>query len=236
MTNDKKPGCLGSILQAFGFSSQSATQEEEFLEAAAEVLPYHIRDDFLSPAELNFYRVLRSITSDWAIICPKVSLGDLFYAQTGDYGTNTAYRNKIDRKHVDFLLCDSQSMYPLLGIELDDASHQRAYRQERDHFVEQVFEVAGLPLLRIEVQTSYNVRALADALRDRAGVDEQEQDPQAEPGTTPQVEVAGPAEPTVEAAEKIASTPPRPSLPKDVAPACPKCGQPMVLRAVRRTP
>ena len=72
--------------------------------------PYHLRYDFLTPAELTFYRVLQTAFSDWALICPKVNLGDLFYASTGDYGQNTAYRIKIDRKHVDFLLCDPETI------------------------------------------------------------------------------------------------------------------------------
>ena len=36
-------------------------------------------------------------------------------------------------------------MKPRVGIELDDASHGRRDRQDRDEFVEAAFEVAGLP-------------------------------------------------------------------------------------------
>ena len=213
---------------------QPVAQTEEVLEEEEEVLPYHIHDDFLSPAELNFYRVLCTAVGDWAIICPKVSLGDLFYPQTGDYATNTAYRNKIDRKHLDFLLCDSRSMVPLLGIELDDASHQWTSRQERDRFVEQVLEAAGLPLLRITVQTSYHVQALSAALREWAGVDEQESGPQTEPESAHQEEATGPSASAVGAVEKTGSAPLHPAPPKDAPPACPKCGQPMVLRVVKK--
>ena len=38
--------------------------------------------------------------------CVKVSLGDLFYPKTGRRTDNQAYRNKINRKHIDFLLCE----------------------------------------------------------------------------------------------------------------------------------
>jgi hypothetical protein len=234
MNHDKKQGCLGSILQAFGFSPQPATREQEFLEEEAEPLPYHIRDDFLSPAELNFYRVLCTATGDWAVVCPKVSLGDLFYAQTGSYATNVAYRNKIDRKHVDFLLCDAQSIYPLVGIELDDGSHQRAYRQERDRFVEEVFEAAGLPLLRIEVQTAYNVQELSASLREWAGVNEPQPASQTGADAVSRSEVASAPVPAVNAAQKASSPPANGAPPTDAPPACPKCGQPMVLRVVKK--
>jgi hypothetical protein len=69
---------------------------------------------------------------------PKVSLDDMFYAQSGDRGANVGWRNRIARKHVDYLLCDPGSMRPVLGIELDDASHERAAREARDQFVDQV--------------------------------------------------------------------------------------------------
>jgi len=56
--------------------------------------------------------------------------------------------NRIDRKHVDFLLCDPATMRPLLGVELDDASHQRRDREQRDRLMEQAFAAAELPLAR----------------------------------------------------------------------------------------
>lgn len=52
-------------------------------------------------------------------------------------------------------------MKPLVGIELDDSSHDRADRQERDEFVNEVFQAAGLPLIHIPVQREYNTRELA---------------------------------------------------------------------------
>lgn len=68
--------------------------------------------------------------------------------------------HKIDRKHVDFLLCDPVTMRPMVGIELDDNSHQRPDRQERDAFVDQAFQAAGLPLLHVAVKRAYVVTEL----------------------------------------------------------------------------
>jgi len=139
-------GCLAVILSLFGIRVGSPGEDKE--------LPYRQRDDFLSQAEFSFYRVLSRAMEDRAVICPKVGLGDIFFVvrQEG----SQAYRNKIDRKHVDFLICDPQTMSPRLGIELDDASHRRPDRQQRDRFVDQVFEAAGLPLVRFAAQATYN--------------------------------------------------------------------------------
>jgi hypothetical protein len=47
-------------------------------------MTYALRDDFLSPAEQSFYLVLRSVVGNRLLICPKVALGDLFFAKAGD--------------------------------------------------------------------------------------------------------------------------------------------------------
>jgi predicted RNA-binding Zn-ribbon protein involved in translation (DUF1610 family) len=126
--------------------------------------PYHQVDEFISPAELNFFFNLKTVIGDSAQIFSKVKLSDLFFAKTGDFGKNRSYTNKIDRKHVDFLLCDSKTLKPIIGIELDDKSHQRADRQERDDFVNHVFKAAKLPLLHISVQRSYSQSELKSQL------------------------------------------------------------------------
>jgi hypothetical protein len=84
------------------------------------------QQQLLSPAELNFFQVLRDTIGASAVVCPKVRLGNLFLVNQTGNGTYQGYRNKIDRKHIDFLLCDLATMRPLVGIELDDSNHQRA--------------------------------------------------------------------------------------------------------------
>ena len=135
---DSEPlGCLGSFLSLFGICPDTSLQ-------LSDELPYRQRDDFLSSAEFSFYQVLAAAISSSYIICPKVNLADVFFVKNCE--KSQTYRNKIDRKHVDFLLCDSVSMKPVLGVELDDKSHARRDRQDRDEFVDQVFGAANLPI------------------------------------------------------------------------------------------
>jgi hypothetical protein len=151
------PGCLAALRRLWmpaaaapGFAGPS----------------YRLRDDFVSPAELSFYRVLRDALGARYVIAPKVSLGDLFYAPHPDRGRALGLMNRIDRKHVDLLLCDPDTLAPLAGIELDDASHRRPRRAERDRLVEGVFREAGLPLLRLRVRHAYHPEDLAALVDD----------------------------------------------------------------------
>jgi restriction system protein len=89
-------------------------------------------------------------------------------------------------------------------------------------------------LLRIEVQTSYNVQELSAALRDWAGVNEPQPALQADTGAALRSEVASTPAPALNVAQKASSPPANGAPPTHAPPACPKCGQPMVLRVVKK--
>lgn len=151
--SNESSGCLGLILQLLGLSPSKL---------ATESLPYRLRDDFLSPAEISFYHTLLLAAGETITVCPKVNLNDVFFVSRPDQ--NQAALNRISRKHVDFLLCDRNTMRPLVGIELDDSSHARKSRQLRDVLVQQVFDTAGLKLLRFPAQRAYNISEIASCL------------------------------------------------------------------------
>ncbi len=174
MASDKKYTLLRSVLRALGLSPEAVDEVVTWItdllagetkaDKASPQFPYRLNDRFLTPAELRFYEALRPVVSERALLCAKVSLGDLFRVQTDDTSQFRVYTNKIDRKHVDFLLCDPATMRPLVAIELDDRSHQRADRQARDAFVNEVFQSAGLPLLHISVRQDYKISELQTQL------------------------------------------------------------------------
>ena len=71
------------------------------------------------------------------------------------------HRNQVLCKHVDFVLCTVGMVRPLLAIELDDPSHRYPDHAARDQFKNDLFAAVGLPLLRVELESSYR----ADVLR-----------------------------------------------------------------------
>jgi very-short-patch-repair endonuclease len=92
-----------------------------------------------------------------------VSLNNLVTVKNGT-GSYLAFHNKVDRKSVDFVLFDRSTISPVLALELDDASHDREDRQERDAFVDRVLAKAGLPLLHVRVQAAYDPKQLAASI------------------------------------------------------------------------
>jgi hypothetical protein len=63
----------------------------------------------------------------------------------------------------------SSDLAPLVGIELDDRSHEAEDRQARDAFVDRVFASASLPLLHVPVQKGYDLAELKAKLAGLVG-------------------------------------------------------------------
>ena len=115
--------------------------------------PYVQNGSLFTPAERVFLGVLARAAGDEFLVFGKVRLADLLQPRPG-LPRQQFFRalNRITSKHVDFVLCDPESLAPVAAIELDDRSHRQPLRQERDRFVEGAFAAAGLPLLRFPVQ------------------------------------------------------------------------------------
>jgi hypothetical protein len=190
-------------------SDEEETKEDTF--------PYRLRDDFLSPAEHSFYLVLKNMMGEHFTICPKITLAEIFFVVHPN--ENMRAYNKINRKHVDFLICEPKQMSPLFGIELDDSSHQRADRVDRDEFVEHTFDDAGLPLLRIPVRANYNTSELGTLFRQALELRRK-------------LDTPGPA---ISEAPVIKETPSK-SIASNPTPLCPKCGIPLTMRKATRGP
>ena len=108
-----------------------------------------IERDLLSPAELNFFRVISQVIGDEYLITFKVRLADILAVCPGTKERQTA-QNKINCKHVDFLICNKKDLSVKFAIELDDKSHDLSSRIDRDDFINEAFDAAGIPLLRIQ--------------------------------------------------------------------------------------
>lgn len=126
-------------------------------------LPYQEKPDFFSAAEISFYHCLRTAIGTERIIFAKVRLIDLMElpATTDGY---TTWFNRVKAKHVDFVLCDAGTVKPILVIELDDSTHARQDRRNRDAFVDAALQAARLPILHVQAKRSYSTAELRQTI------------------------------------------------------------------------
>ncbi len=124
-----------------------------------EKYPFRKNRYFLNDSEKKLFYALKDIAAARRLhVFAKVRMEDLFWLP--DSFEKYRYRNMIKSRHIDFVLCDYTDINPVLGIELDGPSHNLSRRQERDRFVDDVFEDAGLPLLHIPVSDFYDQKSI----------------------------------------------------------------------------
>jgi hypothetical protein len=126
-------------------------------------------ESLLTPAEQVFYRSLDiAVAGRLQILC-KVRLADLLQVA----GSNSKQRHRLFRKiaakHIDFLLVEPGRLEPILAIELDDSSHDRSDRRQRDQFLNELFGIVEFPLLRVKAAASYSPRQILRAIEEVSG-------------------------------------------------------------------
>ena len=131
-------GCLLAFLKLFNHKTQKP--------------PIYIAKKILSNAELSFYHCLKNNLDDKHVIFCKVRLEDIINIKKGIENYNTE-RNRIKSKHLDFVICDSQSLEIQRIIELDDSSHE--YKKEADEFKDSALKEAGLIIVRCPAKRTY---------------------------------------------------------------------------------
>lgn len=113
--------------------------------------PPAIARPFLSDCERAFFQVLLQSAHPASHISCKVRLADLISFP----GDALRARNTINQKHVDFVVCDRESMIPYRVIELDDATHARRDRRERDALVDGYLAEAGIAITHFPAARRY---------------------------------------------------------------------------------
>lgn len=125
---------------------------------------YKRKNFFLTRAEHECYDALVEAVGQEYRIYAQVHLPTLLEHKIKGQDWRAALAH-INRKSVDFVLCDKAYISPKLAIELDDKSHERPDRQERDREVERILQEAGVPLLRLENHGSFNASELTEKIR-----------------------------------------------------------------------
>ncbi|MFW6170486.1 MAG: DUF2726 domain-containing protein [Planctomycetota bacterium] len=128
-----------------------------------EKMPYQKRPSLLTDSQLSFYKALHeAVNGDWAIQS-RVRLSDLLHVEPNVSKAQT-WQNRIAGRDIDFILCDQDTLQAKLAIKLDDPPEEESERSRGDRFVDQAFNDAGLPLLRIDIQASYDAGGLRKSI------------------------------------------------------------------------
>ena len=137
----------------------------DFEEVGKSRYQYKRKNFLLTRAEHKCYDALVAAVGNEYYIFAQVHLPTLLDHTIRGQNWRAALAH-INRKSVDFVLCDKAYISPKLAIELDDKSHERPDRKDRDVEVERILKDAGLPLLRIENRGQFNPAMLSQQIKE----------------------------------------------------------------------
>ena len=143
---------------------------QSLFKPSKKAISYVLNATLVTPAERSFLGCLDSVLPTEIKVFPKVRLADIFSVEkSSNRAARVSAFNRIQSKHVDFVLCRSDDLSPLAAIELDDKSHDRPDRQERDKFLNDLFATSRIKLIRVKAQKSYDtgelIRRLNEAMQ-----------------------------------------------------------------------
>lgn len=143
-----------------GFEFESEDKEKALYQ-------YKRRNFFMTRAEHEFFdALLQSVGQEYHIFA-QVHLPTLIDNKVVGQNWKASFRH-VSGKSVDFVLCDKAYLSPKLAIEVDDKTHERPERQERDREVERILKEAGVPLLRVGNHGNFNATELVQKVRELA--------------------------------------------------------------------
>lgn len=126
---------------------------------------YYAKTSIMTRSEEEFFKRLNLAVSERYLVFPQVHLSALLDHRVKGQEWRIAFRH-INGKSVDYVLCDKITLKPAYALELDDFTHDRRDRIERDVEVERIFKEAQLPLVRfkdINISSDEIIQALTNA-------------------------------------------------------------------------
>lgn len=120
---------------------------------------YERKGTLISRAEYDFLLVLRQISPERYEVVPQVALVSVI-----DKKTENSYRNELFRI-CDYCFVDRDTFEPLLLVELNDSSHKRADRVQRDEKVNAICKAAKMPLITFWMDDDLSYKTVKHAVQ-----------------------------------------------------------------------
>jgi hypothetical protein len=120
------------------------------------------RPELLGEKDSILFRSLVAAFVADAIVIPKARLSDFLSLSKGPGQLKHAIR--MDRKWVDFLICDPFSMQPLAVIQRVESEAPIANARQRDPFIAEAIKQADIVMLRIKTRQNYPANKLRELI------------------------------------------------------------------------
>lgn len=118
---------------------------------------YTAKESLMTATEIKYYEILTSILGNDYLLFPQINLASIVDKQSDNNSKTDLFRN------IDFGVFD-YNFKPILLIEINDNTHFRKDRIERDKKVATILKKAKLPLVTFWVKDGIDVDKMKAAL------------------------------------------------------------------------
>lgn len=208
--------------------------------SADDGLGFARKEPLFTPAERSFLGVLEQSLNGSYRVFGKVRLGDIVKPAKGlSNSKRVTSQNKVNQKHVDFVICTAADLVVVGVVELDDKSHERDDRASRDQFVDRALADAKIPVIHFSAKKGYALTEVKAKLAECLAIGTASSAPpfiQVAPVPEKPASVQNKAATPV--TEKPATAPVLPikQVQNVIEPVCPKCESVMVKRQATKGP
>ena len=153
------------IFKGVGKIKQAEDSNENNNQIKKSQYKYYAKSYVMTSRENECFKILNEVFSSKWFVIPQVHLSALLDYRVKGQNWNAAFRH-INGKSVDFVLIGKESFKVICAIEIDDSTHNKPERKERDVEIERIFNQARIPLARISKFESMTKPELAKAITD----------------------------------------------------------------------
>lgn len=157
------------IFKGVGKIKQAEDSNENNNQIKKSQYKYYAKSYVMTSRENECFKILNEVFSSKWFVIPQVHLSALLDYRVKGQNWNAAFRH-INGKSVDFVLIGKESFKVICAIELDDSTHNRPERKERDVEIERIFKEASIPLARISKFESMTKPELAKTITDAINI------------------------------------------------------------------
>ena len=124
--------------------------------------PFRRISGVLTEQEASIYKMLKYVIADDGHVFAKIPLSSLVSMQPRE-NRREFYMNIVRSRHVDFVICHSQSMAPVLVVQAVDTGVKVS--PEEQQLMQSVLDAAGLPVLQLSVRQELGPVEMKQKLR-----------------------------------------------------------------------
>lgn len=128
-------------------------------------LPYQLRGELLPPAERALFHALHTAVRDDWVLFSRVPLACVLKVRPVA-NPSQGWQRRLSGKHLDYVLCDRETLEVRLAIQLASPESPPAKGQ----FAARALAAAGLPLVRVHARDRYEPAALRKEIDAALGI------------------------------------------------------------------